>query len=134
MFKRFISPQAAAHGESLAQELINRYPLELDKSPGKISAARISRILEGIYDRAKKIHAEEKLGLIGKTRMAHAFKWRLRDAGYSNAFVDLATEGLIVYLHKPAAPAPKLERAERKRARKAERIRERASGDETPRG
>ena len=118
----------------MAQELINRYPLELDKSPGKISAARISRILEGIYERARQIHAEQKLGLIGKTRMAHAFKWRLRDEGYSNAFVDLATEGLVVYLNKPAAPAPELERAECKRARKAERIRERASGDAPPRG
>ena len=32
-----------------------------------------------------------------KARLANAFKWELKELGYSEKFVEVATEGLVVY-------------------------------------
>lgn len=120
MLKRLFAHKAAAYGDSLAQDLANRYPVELEKTPGRVSADRIGRILEGLYARARQFHTEQRLGLIGKTRMAHAFKWRLLELGYGQAFTNMATEGLIVYFNKSSSDQPDLLRAQQKRNRKQE--------------
>lgn len=93
---------------SLVQELAKRYPPALDK-PGakKLSAARMTRILEDIYARATRFQQEHRLGMYKKARLGNTFKWELKELGYSEAFIDLATEGLIVYMSrkKPATAA-----------------------------
>lgn len=104
MFKLLLAKEETSFGDRLAAELSKRYPLELDKAPGKISADRLSRILEGIYSRALELQNERKLGFYRKTRLCHAFKWHLLDKGYSDSFVNMATEGLVVYLSKPNKP------------------------------
>jgi hypothetical protein len=123
MIKRLFAQAAADFGDSLAQELAKRYPVELDKSPGRISADRMSRILEGLYSRARQFHAENRLGLLGRTRLAHAFKWRLLELGYGKDFISLATEGLIVYFNKTPGAQDELLQAQQKRLRKQERNR-----------
>jgi len=135
MFGRFSARPAVEFGDRLARRFAELYPPALDR-PGapQISANRLSRILEGLYAEAQIFNTQHNLGYYRRTRLSHAFKWRLMELGYSKPLIETATEGLIVYLHKPAAPAPELERAERKRARKAERNRGRASGDASPRG
>lgn len=110
-----IGSDAAASGNDLAKELSRRYPLPLDgKGMPKISADRLSRILEGVYTKAQVIQAEQKLTFFRKTRLCHAFKWHLLDKGYSRDFVDMATEGLVVYLSKPYKP---VQAGEHKRAK-----------------
>ena len=135
LWSRLTAKVAADAGAALAQTLAHRYPPELEQD-GKLrtSADRLSRVLEGLYVECKRDLGGERLTLLARARLAHAFKWGLIERGYSKAFIDVATEGLVVSLSKPAAPAPELERAERKRARKAERNRGRASGDASPRG
>ena len=135
LWSRLTAKVAADAGAALAQTLAHRYPPELEQD-GKLrtSADRLSRVLEGLYAECKRDLGGNRPGLLARARLANAFKWGLIERGYSKAFIDVATEGLVVSLSKPAASAPELERAERKRARKAERIRERASGDAPPRG
>lgn len=92
---------------SLVQELSKRYPPSLDK-PGaaKISVARITRILEDLYGRAARFREEKRLGLYKKARLSNTFKWALKEQGYSSAFIDMATEGLIVYMSRKTSPEP----------------------------
>lgn len=98
----FSAKNAVNFGKSLADELNEQYPVALDTdSKKKVSADRIGRILERIYLRAQTHRDEHSLGYYKKTRLCHAFKWRLGEIGYTKAFIDLATEGLVVYLHKP---------------------------------
>ena len=108
MFKflrRLFGGDAASSGNMLAQELARRYPLTLDgKGMPRISADRLSKILEKVYRNAQSIQADKKFSYFHKTRLCHAFKWHLLDSGYSREFVDLATEGLVVYLSKPYIP------------------------------
>ncbi len=108
LFSLFSNREIDEMARSLVQELARRYPPSLDK-PGaaKLSASRISRILEDIYARATRFREEKRLGLYKKARLGNTFKWELKELGYSDAFIDMATEGLIVYMSrkKPAATA-----------------------------
>ncbi len=102
MFQLFSAKQAVAFGRDLAQELSRQYPVALEGSgKAKVSANRVGRILEKLYLHAQQHRDEHKLGYFRKTRLCHAFKWHLTELGYSKAFIDLATEGLVVYLSKP---------------------------------
>ncbi|MCP5278848.1 MAG: hypothetical protein H6935_10880 [Thiobacillus sp.] len=102
LLNNLLGKASAEFGSNLANRLSLLYPPSLDK-PGdhKISANRIANILEGLYGEAQSFRYNNKLGLIGRTRLSHAFKWRLIEHNYSKEFIDMATEGLVVYLHKP---------------------------------
>ena len=97
-----LSSAAAEFGDSLAKRLSTLYPVALDK-PGakKVSANRMASILERLYADARSYRHAHHLGYIGRARMSHAFKWRLLEIGYSKEVIDMATEGLVVYLYKP---------------------------------
>ena len=85
--------------KALAQDLAKRYPPALDKgTERKISQKRLTTILEDTYTRAVAYKTEHKLGVYKKARLGNTFRWELQDMGYSEKFVELATEGMIVYI------------------------------------
>ncbi len=85
--------------KALAQDLAKRYPPALDKgNERKISQKRLTTILEDTYTRAVAYKTEHKLGVYKKARLGNTFRWELQDMGYSEKFVELATEGMIVYI------------------------------------
>lgn len=85
--------------KTLAQDLAKRYPPALDKgNERKISQKRLTTILEDTYTRAVAYKTEHKLGVYKKARLGNTFRWELQDMGYSEKFVELATEGMIVYI------------------------------------
>jgi hypothetical protein len=85
--------------KALAQDLAKRYPPALDKgNERKISQKRLTTILEDTYTRAVAYKTEHKLGVYKKARLGNTFRWELQDMGYSEKFVELATEGIIVYI------------------------------------
>lgn len=122
MFGIFSSKQVITFGSELAKDLNKHFPASLEgKGKSKVSSDRVARILEKIYASAQAFRDANKLGYYRKTRLSHAFKWQLIELGYSTAFVDMATEGLVVYLHKPTQATPAaIEEAELKRTRKAD--------------
>jgi hypothetical protein len=84
---------------SLAEDLAKRYPPALDKgSERKISQKRLTSILEEIFARAIDFKRQHKLGVYKKARLGNTFRWELQEMGYSEKFVELATEGLVVYI------------------------------------
>jgi hypothetical protein len=103
----FSSREIDEMAQSLVLELVKRYPPSLDK-PGarKLSVARITRILEDLYERAARFRQERRLGLYKKARLSNTFKWAMKEQGYSDAFIEMATEGLVVYMTRkqPAEP------------------------------
>ena len=85
--------------KTLAQDLAKRYPPALDKgNERKISQKRLTTILEDTYTRAVAYKTEHKLGVYKKARLGNTFRWELQDMGYSEKFIELATEGIIVYI------------------------------------
>jgi len=90
----------------LAQSLARRYPSAMEANRSRpVSEARLTKILEDVLGRAQAFQREHRLGLLGKAKLGNEFRWRLKELGYSEQFVEVATEGLMVYLARASAPA-----------------------------
>jgi hypothetical protein len=101
LFGSVSSKDVDAFAKTLAQALAKRYPPALDKgSERKISQKRLTSILEETFSRAADFRRQYNLGVYKKARLGNTFRWELEEMGYSAKFVEVATEGLIVYLTK----------------------------------
>ena len=99
LFGSVSSKQVDEFAKTLAQELAKRYPPALDKGgERRISQKRMTTILEDTFNRAAKFKKQHRLGVYKKARLGNTFRWELEEMGYSEKFVELATEGLIVYI------------------------------------
>lgn len=98
LFSFFSPREVDEFAKQLAQDISKRYPPSMDNSDKKVSANRMSKILEDAFTKAQTFNQEKKLGMYKKARLGNTFQWGLRDMGYSQKFIDIATEGLIVYM------------------------------------
>lgn len=99
---------------TLSRELERRYSPAMEKGDDrKISAKGISNILEELYQKAVDFKQKEKIGIVQTARLGNTFRWELKELGYSDEFIEVATEGLVVYLtrktvlNKPTEPGKK---------------------------
>lgn len=84
---------------TLAEDLAKRYPPELDKNPNQNSpVSRLTRILEDTCQKACDFQKSKNLGLYGKAKFGNTFKWALKELGYREKFIDVATEAVIVHI------------------------------------
>jgi len=99
LFGLFSGSKVDAFAKSLAQDIGKRYPPAIANNPDQlVSQKRLSVILEEAFTRAHEFNREQKLGMFKKAKLGNTFKWELKEMGYDEKFVDMATEGLIVYL------------------------------------
>ena len=85
--------------KELADMVAKRYPPALENSPERrVSPNRITKVLEDTLEKAEEYQRSRRLGAYKKARLANSFKWQLKDLGYSDKFVEVATEGLVVYV------------------------------------
>src|ERR1044072_5060423 len=99
IFGSVSSKQVDEFSKSLVQDLAKRYPPALDKgAERRISKKRLTTILEDTFNRAREFRKEHKLGVYKKARLGNTFRWELQEMGYSQKFVEAATEGIIVYI------------------------------------
>ena len=109
LLQRFASKDVDQFAKSLAAEISKRYPPSLDQaSQKKISQNRVARVLEEAYGKALAFRTDRELGVYRKARLGNTFRWELTELGYSKPFVEMATEGLIIYITRKDAehPAP----------------------------
>lgn len=94
-----------AFAKDLAQTIAKRYPPALDAAPEKrISANRITKVLEDALNKAADFNRANALGVYKKARLGNTFRWELKELGYSERFIEIATEGLIVYVSNVKRP------------------------------
>ena len=99
LFGSVSGKQVDEFAKSLAQELAKRYPPAMDKEgERKLSQKRLTAILEDTYAKAVDFRQQHKLGVYKKARLGNTFRWELQEMGYSEKFVEMATEGLVVYI------------------------------------
>jgi hypothetical protein len=85
--------------KTLAANLSKRYPPALDVNPEKrVSENRLTKVLEDTLQHAVEFQQKHKLGLFGKAKLGNEFRWELKEMGYTQKFIDVATEGLMVYV------------------------------------
>jgi hypothetical protein len=102
-FSLFSNKEIEVFAKDLAASLAKRYPSALDVSPDKrVSENRLTRVLEETLSKAVEFQQKHNLGVIGKAKLGNEFKWQLKELGYSDKFVEVATEGLMVYLTRGA--------------------------------
>ncbi len=99
LFGSVSGKQVDEFAKTLAGELAKRYPPALDKGgERRISQKRVTTILEDTFNRAAEFKKQHRLGVYKKARLGNTFRWELEQMGYSKNFIELATEGLIVYI------------------------------------
>ena len=102
--KLFSNKELDEFAKGLAQSLAKRYPPSLETAQAKkISVNRVTRVLEDVVEKAVEYNRKNPLGIYGKARLGNTFRWELKELGYSEKFVEVATEGLIVHVSQMPA-------------------------------
>ena len=108
MLKIFSRPNIDGFAKELAAELAKSFPPSVANEPKrKVSPHRLTKILENTLDKARGFSQQHKLGVIGKAKLGNGFRWELKELGYNEAFIEVATEGVIVYVTRGDKPDSK---------------------------
>jgi hypothetical protein len=100
----FSNKEVNDFAKGLANNLAKRYPPAVDLSAEKkISENRLTRVLEETFNQAAEFQQTHKLGVYRKARLGAEFKWHLKELGYTDKFIEVATEGLMVYITRGKA-------------------------------
>lgn len=109
-FQIFSGKKIDGFAKQIASDLAKRFPPSSEEGESrKISPKGLSNILESMYVKARAFKEEQKLGVYKVARLSNTFKWELKELGYSAQFIDVATEGLIVYLTRKSSSIEKQE-------------------------
>lgn len=101
MFGLFSFVQEKEFARQLAQQLGKDIPARLMQDRRRVlSVNKITRLLERTYHAATEYQVLHGMGFVKRAVFANSFKWELKNAGYPEDFVDMATEGLVVQLTK----------------------------------
>jgi hypothetical protein len=89
-----------AFADSLAHRIVTRYPPVIANAPEQtVSQRRVEEIIEDILSR--EVQSGSRLGILSRTKLGHAFKWKLREIGYDDKFVDFVAKKLRAQLTRP---------------------------------
>jgi hypothetical protein len=103
-FKLFSPGKIDEFAKSLAQDIAKRYPPAIANNPQQmVSQKRLTDILEETFTKAAAFQRENKLGWYRKAKLGNEFRWELKELGYDEKFVEVATEGLVVYVTRASS-------------------------------
>ena len=82
-----------ALADSLVRRIATRYPPVIANTPEQtVSQKRIEEILEDIL--SNELQGRGRLGILSRTKLGHTFKWKMRETGYDDKFVDFVAKKL----------------------------------------
>lgn len=87
--------EVEAFANQLADDLGRRFPPASEKRTDPGAKHQIGVILDGLATRAVRFRDEKKLGLYKKAKLGNVFRWKLKDLGYSDDFIDKATNAIV---------------------------------------
>lgn len=87
--------EVEAFATTLAEDLGRRFPPASEKRTDVGAKNQLAVILDGLGARAVRFRDEKRLGLYKKAKLGNVFRWKLKEFGYSDAFVDQATTSII---------------------------------------
>ncbi len=85
---------------ALAHDLGRRFPPSGEGRHDTGAKNQLASITGGLYARALQFRQTRNLGVYGKAKLGNVFRWRLKEMGYSEKFVDEVTHRLVVHLAK----------------------------------
>lgn len=81
---------------TLAENLGNRFPPKSEERSDKGAANQLTAICNRLFADARIYRQSLRLGVYGKAKLANTFRWRLKELGYSQGFVQQVTHELVV--------------------------------------
>jgi hypothetical protein len=84
-----------AFAESLAADLVRRFPPSSEKRTDASASKQLGNILESLGTQAARFRDERQLGLYKKAKLGNAFRWKLKELGYSNTLIEQATHAIV---------------------------------------
>ena len=82
-----------ALAQSLAQRITTRYPPVIANTPEPVvSQERVEQILDSIL--SSEFETRGRFGIVVRATLGYALRWRLREIGYDDQFVDFAAKKL----------------------------------------
>jgi hypothetical protein len=98
-FDRLFPESDVTFASSLAQKIILQYPPASEpKLARKGGQRRLEGILSSVLLEITTFQTTHRLGWFRKARFANAFRWQLKDAGYSEGFIEALTEGIVKHI------------------------------------
>jgi len=91
----FDTSEVEAFAASLAEDLARRFPPAAEKRADRGATRQLASILDSIATRAERFRDERRLGLYRKAKLGNRFRWRLKELGYSEAFIENATNAIV---------------------------------------
>jgi len=82
----------------LAEDLGRRFPPASESRTDPGAHHQMKVILEGLGARAVRYHEQHKLGVYRKAKLGNVFRWKLKELGYSDEFVERATKEIVTRL------------------------------------
>lgn len=98
ILKAFDTKELEEFATSLAADLGRRFPPASEARTDPGAANQLKVILDGLSVRAVRYHEQHKLGVYKKAKLANVFRWKLKDLGFSDAFVERATKQVVTRL------------------------------------
>jgi hypothetical protein len=96
----FLRKEIDSFAQALATELGRRFPPRSEERNDRAATNQLASITSGVYARAVEYRRERSLGIYGKAKLGNAFRWKLKELGYSDKFIDEVTQGLVLRISK----------------------------------
>ncbi len=104
LLDRFFPVRDLEFARSMADRIATRYPPNAEpKLKAQGGKKRLEGVLDVVLTDMENYQLKERMNWVRKARFGNAFRWKLAEMGYSAAFVDALTEGVVAYLatYKP---------------------------------
>jgi hypothetical protein len=98
ILKIFDTTEIEKFATVLATDLARRFPPASESRTDSGAQNQLKVILQGLGVRAVRFRDQHKLGIYGKAKLANVFKWKLKESGYSEKFIEAATKDLAMRL------------------------------------
>jgi hypothetical protein len=95
IFEIFKSQHIVEFASGLAADLNRRFPPSSEQRTDTGAVNQLKVILEGLGVRASRFQELHHLGIYGKAKLANVFQWKLKELGYSEAFIGNATKLIV---------------------------------------
>ena len=85
--------------KSLVAEIARYYPPEPNAdSARKVSQKKVASVLEGSLKKAVDFKKQHKLGIYKTARLGNTFRWKLKELGYGEPFIEALVKDLVIRL------------------------------------
>ena len=98
ILKVFDTSEIEKFATVLAADLTRRYPPSSEQRTDPGAQNQLKIIMQGLGVRAARFRDQQKLGIYRKAKLANVFKWKLKEAGFSDGFVRIVTKDLATRL------------------------------------